>query len=373
LAARIDRLSSNDKRLLQAASAIGRDVPFALLQAVAELPEAELRDGLTRLQASEFLYETPFPELEYTFKHALTHDVTYGSVLQERRRDLHARIVTVIERLYADRLDEQVDRLAHHAVRGDLWDEAARYLHRAGNRDVQRSAYREAQAFFEQALVALNHLPQSRESIERAVDIRLELRTALLPSGDFARIMEVLREAQQLATTLNDPIRLGQIANFLLLIAFMTGDHRRAMDAEREALTCRDIGIQTIRDINLGHNANALGQYREAIVLFRKAIASLRGAMIGERFGQVQIPNVHARQSLAGSLAMVGHFDESVVVATEAVEIARSLEQPVSLAMAIFIVGRAYCRRAILPRPCLRSIMRYSSSVIYRCPSIFTS
>jgi len=246
--------------------------------------------GLTRLQAAEFLYETLFPELEYTFKHALTHDVIYGSVLQERRRDLHARIVRIIESLYTERLDEQVDRLAYHAVTGDLWDEAARYLHRAGNRDVQRSAYRQAQAFFEQALAALNRLPQSKENIERAIDIRLELRTALLPTGDSTRIMEILREAQQLTTILNDPIRLGQIANFLLLIAYMTDDHRRAMDAERETLTCQDIGIQTIRYVNIGHNANALGQYRESIVLFRKAIASLRRTMIGERFGQVPDP-----------------------------------------------------------------------------------
>ncbi len=102
LAARIDRLSPEDKRLLQAASVIGKDVPFALLQAIAEIPEEAVRRGLDRLQAAEFLYETRlFPDLEYTFKHALTHEVAYGSLLQERRRVLHARIVEAIERLHA--------------------------------------------------------------------------------------------------------------------------------------------------------------------------------------------------------------------------------------------------------------------------------
>ena len=123
LAARIDRLSPEDKHLLQAAAVIGKDVPYSLLQAIAELPEEALRQGLCDLQAAEFLYEKSlFPDLEYTFKHALTHEVAYGSVLQERRRTLHARIMEAIERLYADRLAEQVERLAHHAFRGEVWD-----------------------------------------------------------------------------------------------------------------------------------------------------------------------------------------------------------------------------------------------------------
>ncbi len=133
LAARIDRLPPEDKRVLQEAAVIGKDVPIALLQAVTELPEAELRPRLAHLRAAEFLYETSlFPELEYTFKHALTHEVAYGSVLQERRRALHARVVEAIERLYPDRLVEQVEHLAHHAFRGEAWDKAVTYLRQAG-------------------------------------------------------------------------------------------------------------------------------------------------------------------------------------------------------------------------------------------------
>jgi predicted ATPase len=117
LAARIDRLSSEDKRLLQTAAVIGHEVPFPLLQAIAEVPEEALHRGLDHLQAAELLYETRlFPEREFAFKHALTHEVAYGGLLQERRRVLHARIVEVLEALAAERLAEQVDRLAHHAV-----------------------------------------------------------------------------------------------------------------------------------------------------------------------------------------------------------------------------------------------------------------
>ena len=119
LAARIDRLPSVEKGVLQAASVIGTDVPFGLLQAIAGMPDEDLRKHLAQLQAAEFLYETNlFPELEHTFKHALTHEVAYGTLLGDRRRTLHARIVEAIERLFAGRLTEQVEQLAHHAARG---------------------------------------------------------------------------------------------------------------------------------------------------------------------------------------------------------------------------------------------------------------
>ena len=125
LAARIDRLAPEAKRLLQTAAVIGTDIPVPLLQVVAELPETALHQGLAHLQAAEFIYETPhFPEYVYIFKHALTRDMAYGSLLQEQRRGLHARIVEALEALAGNRVAEvasgrspdQVNRLAHHAL-----------------------------------------------------------------------------------------------------------------------------------------------------------------------------------------------------------------------------------------------------------------
>ncbi len=106
-----------------------------LLEAVLDRPERELRQSLARLRAAEFLYETRlFPEVEYTFKHALTHEVTYGGLLRERRRELHARIVHAIEALHRNRLSEQIERLAHHALHGELWEAAVEYARQAGRR-----------------------------------------------------------------------------------------------------------------------------------------------------------------------------------------------------------------------------------------------
>ena len=184
LAARIDRLPPEEKHLLQTAAVIGTEVPLPLLQTIAELPEATLHRGLAHLQAAEFLYETRlFPEQVYTFKHALTHEVAYGGLLQERRRVLHARIVEALEHLAPDRLAEQVERLAHHALRGEVWDKALAYCRQAGEKAMVRSAHREAVGSFEQALSALPHLPETRDTREQAIDLRLALRSAFEHAG----------------------------------------------------------------------------------------------------------------------------------------------------------------------------------------------
>src|SRR5437870_10418992 len=149
LAARIDRLPPEEKRLLQTAAVVGTEVPLPLLQAIADVPEAALHRGLAHLQAAEFLYETRlFPEPEYTFKHALTHEVAYNSLLLERRRVLHARLVETIEALAPERVGEgasgrspdQVERLAYHALRGEVWDKAMTYCQQAGARAWDRAA-----------------------------------------------------------------------------------------------------------------------------------------------------------------------------------------------------------------------------------------
>jgi len=224
LASRIDRLPLHEKRLLQSAAVIGKDIPFALLQGIAELPEEELRRGLTHLQGAEFLYEASlFPDLEYTFKHALTHDVAYGSLLQDRRRELHARVVETIEALYSDRLSEQIERLAHNAFRGEAWVKAVSYLRQAAAKALARSANREAVAYLEQALAALTHVPESRETLELAIDLRFDLRSSLFPLGETEAMLATLREAERLAGALGDPRRLAWVSIYMSQYSWVTG------------------------------------------------------------------------------------------------------------------------------------------------------
>jgi adenylate cyclase len=153
LAARVDRLPAGPRRLLQAASVLGKQFSLRLLQACVETTEDEVVHDLMKLQTAEFLYEsTGFPETEYSFKHALTHEVTYHSVPMESRRALHAGIVEALERLYRERLGEQIEVLAHHAVRGEMWEKAVSYLREAGVKAFMRSANADAVAYFTRGL-----------------------------------------------------------------------------------------------------------------------------------------------------------------------------------------------------------------------------
>jgi predicted ATPase len=161
---------------LQTAAVIGTEVPVSLLQAVAEQDEGRLHRGFAPLQAAEFLYETwRVPERAYTFKHALTQEVAYGSLVQGRRRALHAHIVEALETLTGARLGDRVERLAQHALRGELWDKALAYCRQAGDKAQARSAHREAVGYFEQALSAIPHLPETRDILVQAIDLRLAL------------------------------------------------------------------------------------------------------------------------------------------------------------------------------------------------------
>ena len=172
-----------------------------------------------------FLVETNSRILEYTFKHALTHEVAYGSVLQDRRRALHARIVEAVEALYPDRLAEQVERLAHHAFRGEVWEKAVTYLRQADAKALAHSAYREAVSCFEQALAALPPLPDTHEQVERAIDLRLDLRQSLFPLNELATVWRYLQEAEGLARTLDDPRRLGWVSAYMSDHHVHTGGH----------------------------------------------------------------------------------------------------------------------------------------------------
>src|SRR5678816_2720755 len=121
---------------------IGKDVPFSVVHAVSGLSEDALTRAFERLTSAEFLYETSLgPEIEYTFKHALTHEVAYGRLLAEPRRTLHARIAEAIERLYPARLADHVERLAHHAFEGEAWAKAHTYLHQAGTKAYTPVSY----------------------------------------------------------------------------------------------------------------------------------------------------------------------------------------------------------------------------------------
>ena len=327
LAARIDRLASADKRLLQTASVIGKDVPFALLQAIADVPEQSLRRGLADLQAAEFLYETSlFPDLEYTFKHALTHEVAYGSMLQDRRHALHAKIVDAIEVLYPERLTEHIERLAHHAVRGELRQKAVDYLRRAGLKGAARSALPDARVWFEQALGILEGLPESPSTLEQAFETRLELRPVLHELGEIRRSLERTREAETIAERLNDDRRRGRVCAFVTTAQNDLGELDEALGAGTRALAVAgrlgDVRLRILTTTYLGETHYYQGDYERAIELATDNLAAMPAGWVSEYFGSAVPPSVFDRASLAMSLAQLGRFIEAATHEAEAIRLA---------------------------------------------------
>jgi tetratricopeptide (TPR) repeat protein len=323
LAARIDRLPLEEKRLLQTAAVVGIEVPLPLLQAIAELPEATLHRGLAHLQASEFLYETRlFPEPEYTFKHALTHEVAYGSLLLERRRVLHARLVAVHEVLAPDRAAEQVDRLAHHALRGEVWDKAVNYCQQAGARAWDRAALREAVAAFEQALQALSHLPEDGDTRGLALELRLALGRPLGALGEHGRRLALLGEAEVLARALDDRARLGwvlaQMAGQLRLMV----DHDGAIVAGQQALKLADdlsdSAVQVLASYTLGQTYVAIGDFGRAAELLRWSV-EVADRVSGTPSTESRI---RSRAWLARTLSALGEFAEGRRHGEEALRLA---------------------------------------------------
>jgi class 3 adenylate cyclase/tetratricopeptide (TPR) repeat protein len=284
LAARIDRLPPDDKRLLQLASVVGKDVPLRLLRAIADVPEPELERSLAGLQAAEFLYESRlFPEPEYTFRHALTLEVAYGGLLHERRRELHARIVDTIERLYPDRVSEQAARLAHHAFRGEVWAKALTYL-----RHTVMSA--------------------SRSSLDAALG-GAESAGALWWSGEHARAIEV-------------------------------GQRDLAIAAD-----FRNFGLGIVTTFRLGQAHHARGDFPRAAEYLRRTLASLPRDLEREPFGMAGLPSVFARTWLGWCLAELGEFEEGIAHGEAALAIAEAADHPFSRVSAAWGTGMLHLVR----------------------------
>jgi tetratricopeptide (TPR) repeat protein len=328
LAARLDRLPPEAKRLVQIAAVIGPEVPVPLLQTIAELSEEALRRSLAHLQAAEFLYETRlFPDPVYTFKHALTHEVAYGSLLQERRRVLHTCIVETIEALAGDQVAEWVERLAHHALRGEVWDKALAYSQQAGEKAIARAAHREAVGYLEQALGATQHLPAQPALLAQGIEIRIILDNTFLTLGDPRRGFDYLREAAVLATELGEQRQLGRITNGITHYYLRTGDFETAIEYGQRALGHAQASgarvEQALAQCVLGTAYFSLGNYRSATDVLRRSVAALEGDPGHTRFGII-INAVRSRCWLGDSLAELGEFAEGIACGEEATRIAEA-------------------------------------------------
>jgi len=209
IAARMDRMEESLKRIMQVASVIGREFAFRILQAIIGMQE-ELKSHLLNLQGLEFIYEKSlFPELEYIFKHALTQEVAYNSLLLKRRKEIHQRIGEAIEELYPDRLEDFYETLAYHYKQGESFDKAIDYLIKSGEKSHDRYALEESHHYFEEAFNILSTKPDRTKDEDTILfDLLIKWAFTFICRGDWSGAIDMLSANQELAES-GDKARLG--------------------------------------------------------------------------------------------------------------------------------------------------------------------
>lgn len=353
LYARIDRLGEEQKRLLQEAAVIGKDVPFALLQAITEMEEKDLRVRLARLNEAEFLYESRlFPDLEYTFKHSLTRDVAYKSLVEKRVKPLHARVARALARLMAGRLDEHAESIAEHAEKGELWDMAVEYLQRSGEKAFALYANAEAADYYERALGALAKLPVNSHTRQKAVDLTFELRNALIALCELGRIQRFLESIEPVVAGLGDKSRSAHLAAFKCNHHFLAAQQKRAIEVGELGLRlAKEIGDRRLEGellYRVGQSYHLLGEHRKAIAMVEKGVAASKEQRERHRFELAVMPAVGSRFWLVSMLAECGDFRAGLRHARRAREIAAAAEHPLSEVLGWLAVGHLLRRQGEL-------------------------
>jgi class 3 adenylate cyclase/tetratricopeptide (TPR) repeat protein len=354
IAARIDSLSPKRKTLLQIASVIGSNIPIMLLREVVDLSEAELQKLLAELKAAQFLYETPNPiYAQLKFRHALIHEVAYGSLISAKRQMLHARVLRAMESRYRDNTLDVVESLAHHAFDAALWDEALIYLCQAGDKAVEFSAYQAAGAFFESALQALTHLPQDHERVRQGIDIRLKLRPVFAAIADFDRLDRCLADAETMASSIEDHRRLAAIDVARAFVHNARGELdasiERGARARNIAREIGDFGLEVSATFYLGQAYMWRGDFRQSVAVLEDNMAWIDGPLRQQRIGTTGTGSVLWLGMLGASHGRLGNFATATETAQKACLIADEVRRPADIALAYWWAGFVWEHKGDVP------------------------
>jgi class 3 adenylate cyclase/predicted ATPase len=340
LASRIDRLPGEQKDLLQTLAVIGRESPLALIRRVASATEAQLERMLSDLQAGEFIYEQHAAAgVEYTFKHALTQEVAYNSLLIERRKVLHERAAVAMESLYAERLDDHLSELAHHYRRSDNVSKAVEYLGRAGQQAMQRSAHADAISSLTAAMDLLQRLPDSQERIQRELLLQLAVGPALFAVKGFAapEVERAYARARELCERVGDPPELFPALFGLWTVYLVRGQLRRGYKLAEQLLRpgTDDPAPLLYARYALGATSYWMGEFLPA----REHLEKMISIYEPERHRRV---GVACQSYAAKTLWQLGYPDQALKRGKEALALAQGPSHPFSLAAAELFVGYLY-------------------------------
>jgi predicted ATPase/DNA-binding winged helix-turn-helix (wHTH) protein len=343
LAARMDRLSPSAKRLLQTAAIIGHAVPLVLLAAIADdANDAELLQSLEQLQSAEFLYETQVgSEQTYAFKHALTQEVAYGSLLQVRRQTLHARVAEVLTTRFPETVATHPALLAQHYTAAGLHAQAIHYWHTAGQQALERSANAEAVAHLRTGLELLKALPETTEHVQHELVLHLALGAALIATQGYAAsaVEQTYTRARHLCQYLEDPRQLFPVLRGLWNFYFVRAEYQTAHELAEQLLPLAYEGHDPAVHMaahralgstlfGLGHFAAALTHLEQGIALYHPQQHRSHAFLYGEDTGAVCLIRA------AWALWLLGYPHQALARLHEAVRLAQDIGHPFSLAFA---------------------------------------
>lgn len=347
ISARMDRVEENLKRIMQVASVIGREFAFRILQTITEMKE-DLKASLLNLEGLEFIYEKQlFPELEYIFKHALTQEVAYGSLLVKRRKEIHERIGQAMEQLYAERLEEYYELLAYHYVRSDNTVKAVEYLALANRKAEKANAMEQAKAYFDKAMELLDTLPDTEENRERRISL---LGTQSLMFHLLMKIQEyhgLLTRYEPVADGLEDPGLKGTFYASLGVCETVLGSFDQAIrSATRAAELCETAG----NSVEAGRAYWVLvwsytikGDFEEALANKEKVLRKME-----EKFN---LPT-YARSLGMASIcnAFLGRWDEAEELGKKGLSAAREYDDNSQISFTAFFLSGGYTMKEDMAR-----------------------
>jgi tetratricopeptide (TPR) repeat protein len=345
LAARIDRLAPEEKALLQQLAVIGRQFPLSLVRQVVAQPEEVLYHLLASLQRKEFLYEQPaFPESEYIFKHALTQEVAYGTMLHERRKALHERTGQALEALYAAMLPEHYRDLAHHYSRSGSTEKAVKYLHLAGQQAIQRSANAEAIIHLNTALELLKTLPGTPQRTHQELMLQIALGSAVIAAKGYTT-MEVERaftRAWDLSQQIGETPQLFPVLTGLFVFYLIRGEFQFARELAEQCLSLAQRlqapDLCFVAHEELGETWFWLGELPLAYAQFDQALALANRQQPHYPWAWMDYV-VSCQSYTAISLWLLGYPDQALTKSQEALTRARELAHPLTLVSALHWAG----------------------------------
>jgi class 3 adenylate cyclase/tetratricopeptide (TPR) repeat protein len=340
--ARLDRLDDPVKRTVQTAAVIGRAFGLNVLRRVSEVAQ-EVEAYLETLKRLELIYETRrYPEVEYTFKHAVVQDAAYQSLLGQRRKELHRVIGRALEALYADRLEDQAPILAYHYARSDRQDRAVEYALLAGDRAARFYANADATTYYEQALTMARALPRSPDAQRAEIDAILKLAGVAVTRQDMERDLTNLEAARARAEQLQDPSRLARSLYWLARVQYVLGNPRAAIEYSRRSL---DIAESMADDGLAAPPVNLMGRVYWQLCDLEKSCQLL------ERSAEqmLRLGNKNDAATTAGfagiALAERGEFERAYALTDQGLRLANEIQNPFALGAAHFFRGFVRAQR----------------------------